>query len=161
MVVVMSLAIDTTGTRTVPWGDTFSYIWAIFGDKFSLHQFVVLNARLMHVNQGPPIIQKWIKRIMKKEISYIYIHTFKPKLVMIWMMNSSSRRVVVHNYVLNSVQFFVSLLTIATQKMNVWEWTAHPNLYVITPRLSGNCRLFFCTHIYIVYTIYGYHLLCW
>ena len=64
-------------------------------------------------------------------------------------MNSSSRRVVVHNYVLNSVQFFVSLLTIATQKMNVWEWTAHPNLYVITPRLSGNCRLFFCTHTYI------------
>ena len=63
MVVVMSLAIDTTGT--VPWGDTFSYIWTIFGDKFSLHQFVVLNARLMHVNQGPPIIQKWIKRIMK------------------------------------------------------------------------------------------------
>ena len=74
MVVVMSLAIDTTGTRTVPWGDNFSYIWAIFGDKFTLHQFVVLNARLMHVNQGTPIIQKWIKRIMKKEISYIYIY---------------------------------------------------------------------------------------
>ena len=61
-------------------------------------------------------------------------------------MNSSS--IVLHNYVLNSVQFFVSPLTIATQKMNVWEWTAHPNLYVITPRLSGNCTLFFL-HTYI------------
>ena len=62
---------------------------------------------------------------------------------------------------LNSVQFFVSLLTIATQKMNVWEWTAHPNLYVITPRLSGNCRLFFCTHTHIYIYILSMDITCY
>ena len=27
----------------------------------------------------------------------------------------------------------INEVTMATQKMNVWEWTALPNLYVITP----------------------------
>ena len=44
MVVVMSLAIDTTGTRTLfPTFEQFLGISSVY-----------INARLMHVNQGPP-----------------------------------------------------------------------------------------------------------